>query len=216
MEKKYVLTDEVIDFYGHALHRIEAVRDFGKVKAGDKGGFIECEDNLSHEGNAWVCDDAKVCQSAVVKDNAIVWDNAVVMDRASVRGNARVGGRTQISENAVIYQDACIICDSSVSGSARVGFKAYIENAKISGRARVLGVASIKEQNQVLCFENILGDVLTFWRGRFGIIQAHSLKYGTVQELKTFKRRIRHNFKGKEKKVLLKACEMARLQIEGI
>ena len=41
MEKKYILTDDVIDFNSHTLHRIKAVRDFDCVKAGDLGGFIE-------------------------------------------------------------------------------------------------------------------------------------------------------------------------------
>ena len=51
--KKYEFTNKTIKIAGHTLHRIRAVRDFGDVKAGDLGGFIEKEDNLSHEGNVW-------------------------------------------------------------------------------------------------------------------------------------------------------------------
>ena len=54
MEKKYILTDDVIDFNVHTLHRIKAVRDFDYVKSGDLGGFIESEKNLDHDGDAWV------------------------------------------------------------------------------------------------------------------------------------------------------------------
>ena len=32
MEKKYKLTDEIIDFEGHKLHRIEALKDFSDVR----------------------------------------------------------------------------------------------------------------------------------------------------------------------------------------
>ena len=46
MEKKYKLTDETITFGFKTLHRIEALRSFGNVRKGDKGGFIESEDNL--------------------------------------------------------------------------------------------------------------------------------------------------------------------------
>ena len=60
MEKKYILTDDVIDFNGHNLHRIKAVRDFDCVKAGDLGGFIESEKTLDHDGNAWVFGNARV------------------------------------------------------------------------------------------------------------------------------------------------------------
>ena len=51
MEKKYILTDEIRAFYGKILHRIQAVRDFGNVKTGDLGGWIEKEENLSHGGH---------------------------------------------------------------------------------------------------------------------------------------------------------------------
>ena len=47
MEKKYRLTDETINVDGRILHRIEALKDFGNVKKGDKGGFVEKEENLS-------------------------------------------------------------------------------------------------------------------------------------------------------------------------
>lgn len=41
MEKKYRLTEETKTAYGVELHRIEALRDFGNVKAGDKGGWVQ-------------------------------------------------------------------------------------------------------------------------------------------------------------------------------
>lgn len=46
MEKKYELTDEILEVGGHVLHRIKALRDFGNVKKGDIGGWIECEDKM--------------------------------------------------------------------------------------------------------------------------------------------------------------------------
>ncbi|WP_375607463.1 MULTISPECIES: hypothetical protein [unclassified Bartonella] len=66
MEKKYELTDEKAEFKGVTLHRIRALRDFGKVKKGDLGGFIEKEKNLGHDGNCWVYDDAKVLERATI------------------------------------------------------------------------------------------------------------------------------------------------------
>ena len=51
MEKKYRLTEETINYNLKTLYRIEALKDFGDVKRGDKGGFIESENNLSHYGN---------------------------------------------------------------------------------------------------------------------------------------------------------------------
>lgn len=67
---KYRLTDEKKEWCGHILHRIEAVKDFADVKAGEKGGWIEQEENLSQEDNCWVYDNARVCGDAKVCDDA--------------------------------------------------------------------------------------------------------------------------------------------------
>ena len=48
--KKYEFTGKTANVGKHILHRIRALRDFGDVKAGDLGGFIESEGNLSHDG----------------------------------------------------------------------------------------------------------------------------------------------------------------------
>ena len=98
MGKKYILTDDVIDFNGHTLHRIKAVRDFDCVKAGDLGGFIESEKNLDHDGDAWVFGDAWVSGDAKVFDNAKVSDNARVFDNAMVSGDAMVSGNAWVHE----------------------------------------------------------------------------------------------------------------------
>lgn len=49
MEKKYILTEETKEVGGHILHKIQAVRDFGDVQKGDLGGWVESEENLSHD-----------------------------------------------------------------------------------------------------------------------------------------------------------------------
>ena len=78
--EKYKFTGETktidLPFGTVTLHRIKAVVEFGLVKVGDLGGWIEKEENLSHEENAWVCDNAWVCGNAKVYDNALVFVNA--------------------------------------------------------------------------------------------------------------------------------------------
>ena len=106
MEKKYKLTDETIEVEGKALYRIEALKDFCEIKKGDKGGFIESEDNLSHEGNAWVYDDACVSDNALVTDDACVSDNARVYNDARVCGNSRVYGTARVTDDACVCGNA--------------------------------------------------------------------------------------------------------------
>ena len=124
--KKYELTEETVTVYGKTLYRIRAVRDFGSVKTGEFGGYIEKEENLSHFGNAWIYGDARVFGNAWVYGDARVSENAWVYGDARVSGDARVYGDARVSENAWVYGDA------RVSGDARV-----FDNAWVYGNAEV-------------------------------------------------------------------------------
>ena len=86
--KKFEFTGETktisLFFRTATLHRIRAVAEFGLVKIGDLGGWIEKEENLSHGGKAWVCGDAEVWGNAKVCGDAEVWGNAKVCGDAKV------------------------------------------------------------------------------------------------------------------------------------
>lgn len=58
--KKYEFTGETKVIDDVTVHQIRALVDFSDVLAGDIGGWIEKEENLSHDGTAWVYDDARV------------------------------------------------------------------------------------------------------------------------------------------------------------
>ena len=90
MNEKYeLIKDPIINLY-----RIRALKDFSDIKAGTLGGYVENEDNLSHDGNAWiygnarVYGDAKVCGDSKVYDDAKVYGNACVCSDAKVCGDA--------------------------------------------------------------------------------------------------------------------------------
>ena len=101
--RKYeMLQDQTIEWRGRTLYRIRALRDFGDVHAGDVGGYIECERNLSQDGNAWVYDDARV------SGDARVYGNARVCGDARVYGNARVCDNAWVCGNALVCGDACV------------------------------------------------------------------------------------------------------------
>ena len=68
--KKYELTAEFIEKWGKKLFRIKALISFGSVEAGKLGGYVEKEDNLAQDGDAWVYGDAWVCGNARVYGNA--------------------------------------------------------------------------------------------------------------------------------------------------
>ena len=60
MGKHFKLTNETkINAFGITLYRIECTLDIKWAKVGDKGGWVETEDNIN--GNAWVSGNADYC-----------------------------------------------------------------------------------------------------------------------------------------------------------
>ena len=85
--KKYELTAEFIEKWGKKLFRIKALISFGSVEAGELGGYVEKEDNLAQDGDAWVYGNAEVC------GNARVYGDAEVCDDADYLLIGRIGSR---------------------------------------------------------------------------------------------------------------------------
>jgi len=82
MTKKYeLLKNDTIEHHGRTLYRIRALIDFGDVKAGDLGGYIQYEHNLSQKGICWI------------------YDNAIVYDNASVSSDDEVDEGTESKQN---------------------------------------------------------------------------------------------------------------------
>lgn len=131
--KKYeLLTNDSIEFNGHTLYRIRALKDFGDVKKGQLGGYIESRDNLYDFGTCWVYDNAKVFDKAVVTGHAKVYNNAVVYQSAIIRGSAKIKGNAIIYGNAIL-DEHCVICGQAhvygfakVSNSVCIGHNAHV------------------------------------------------------------------------------------------
>ena len=99
MKKYELMMDDSVEFLTtdnyYKLYRVRALRDFGNVKCGDIGGYVESEANLSHQGNAWVG------AAAQVYDNASISDDAIVYGWAKIFGNARICGDAMIDYGEV-------------------------------------------------------------------------------------------------------------------
>ena len=113
--KKYFMTADTIVVDGLKLSRIMAIRDFGNVKAGELGGYIYREWNLSHYDTCWVSDNAQVRGNAYVGGSAQVRDSAIVCDFAIVRDNATVRDRAIVGGYAIV-EDVFRVCGESILG----------------------------------------------------------------------------------------------------
>src|SRR5574344_2102262 len=161
-ENKYELTEETFWFLTHNLHRIKALKDFGDVKKGDLGGWIEKESNLSQDGNCWVYYYAKVfgdaevygsaqvygkaivCRNAEIWGNAKVYDNAQVYDNAEIRGNATVSDNARVYDHVQVYGSARIYDHACVTSNAKVFDNAWAyDSAVVCGDAKVYDNAQV-------------------------------------------------------------------------
>lgn len=162
--KKFEITDIAHEKYPF-LHRIRALRDVGPtVKAGDLGGFVEGEWNLSQEDeSSWIFHDAIAANMACVESGAILRDQAVVCGEARVRGNSIVADNARVEDHAVID-------GAWVDGFARVsghGMAFAITPSKfpvISGDSTIHGIVSgnirVTGEAVVLGDEKIVNEAL--------------------------------------------------------
>ena len=171
-KKKYELTSETIEFNSVTLHRIKALKNFSDVKAGDLGGWIEKEDNLSQMGDAWVYSNAKVYGNAKVFGNAKVYGNAVVCDNARVYGNSEVYGDAKVYDYAWVYDK------SSVHGNARIR-----DNAEVYNNAEICGNAVVCDDADYIVFKSFCSSKRYFtWTCSNNMWKAGCF-YGTGKEL---------------------------------
>ena len=162
IKRKYKLTNEVVHFEGKILHRIKALRNFGKVEKDDLGGFIESEYNLSHEGDCWIDDNSIVLNSAKICDNAKIINSTIknevligeyacicdskIEDSAKIYGDAKISD-SKIYQNAKVYKSA-IIMRSDIFGDATI--KGYIDYySKICGSTHISETAKIPQNSRI-------------------------------------------------------------------
>jgi carbonic anhydrase/acetyltransferase-like protein (isoleucine patch superfamily) len=140
MERKYKTESDPTS----GLLRIIALKDFADVKKGDFGGLIEKEENLSHEGDCWVYDNACVFGNAEVNDSVQVYNTAKIYGKACVSGNVRVFGAARVYGKAKVSGNAEVWEDAKIYGSAQIyGFAWVFENAKVYNNAKIFGSAQV-------------------------------------------------------------------------
>ena len=149
---KYELARDLptVNVTGVTLHRIRALRDVGPVvKAGDIGGYVQSETNLSQDGYAWAYEDS------MIYDRAHVSGDAMIMRRAIICDNARVSGRALIGDDAQAFSMAHAHGDSRVCGTARIH-----GNSEVSGRALISGDGRLSGNVHVCGSARVSGGVV--------------------------------------------------------
>lgn len=137
IQKKYKITQLSHPQYPW-LHRIQALKTINeRVGAGELGGFVQSEQNLSQEGECWIYDDAICCGEAVVKQDAELYDGAVAAGFSIITGDACMYDRAWAKGNCWI-QSGEVKDDAVVAGEAVIK-KAGKGSPLIAGNSRIYG-----------------------------------------------------------------------------
>lgn len=139
------------------LFRIRALRSFGRVRAGEHGGLVRNEKNLSHVGHCWIGPNAKAvdesrvsgdaqlrdyataCGSASVKGRAVLCDHFIVSEHALACGDFTGAGHARLAqyatgEGSATLQDWAIAAGNSVlRHNALVGGHSYVADSTVLG-----------------------------------------------------------------------------------
>lgn len=95
------------------------------VKAGDIGGWVSSESNLSQKGSCWVSPNSVVVEQAIVQDNAFLYGESILS------GNSIVGGRAEVTESVISG-------DSIVTGNAEVEMSTVQGASAIHGETKIV------------------------------------------------------------------------------
>ena len=155
------------------LYRVIALRDIFiedpqgrtvlQVARGDKGGWIESRNNLSHSGDSWVADTSKVFESASVYGDAQISGNPSIFGSAAVYGDAQISGSATIFGSAAVYGSASvsggIVKGGTLRGHATMTSGTVQGSALIKGHARISGGTA---KGGIICdYANISGGTVS-------------------------------------------------------
>lgn len=152
MSKKYELTGMTREFKGITLHRIRALQDFDDIKAGDLGGWVESEDNLTQTNNCWI-------HSGIVCDQAKVSGNAHIVD-SELRDNAHVYGRAYVI-GSIISGDAIIF-------GGKVEYATVSDHAEIFDEAKILGIQNNEDLTVINGHAEVYENAIVYFSSQIG------------------------------------------------
>ena len=159
---KYEITDITYEinnesFGVHTVHKIRALKDFGDVKKGDLGGWIEGKINLSQVGNCWVYDDSIVFGTGGIIDDATVSGHSIVYGHSHIGNSAKICGGSTVKHTSV---DGHALVDSkSITSYSNISDNAVVKNSSIQS-SEINGNAYLN--NSYACACTIGGNVVVW------------------------------------------------------
>ena len=178
---KYELIKESkIMFEGRDIYRIRALKDFNNVKAGDIGGWVCSEDNLSQEGDCWIYDKAKCLDKAKMYNEAKMYDNAVMLNNSIMYDNSKMFNKAKMFDKSIMCNNA-EMCGNATMYDSSIMYdnSKMFNNSKMYDEARMFDNAvmfndSIIYSNSRMCGNAAMYDTATMGKDK--------LLYGSINK----------------------------------
>lgn len=123
--KKFEVTNVNGSYHGKPVFRIKALKEFynpsfGFVHAGDFGGWVSSDKNLSQYGSCWIAGDAVVCENSRVIGSALVNSYAAICGKCLVKDHANIYGHARLFDSVIVAGDSAICGDAFLCGNMYV------------------------------------------------------------------------------------------------
>lgn len=174
MNKYEILTNDSIIYNDKTLYRIRLLKDIGNgdtFKAGEIGGYIENEFNLSQDGECWVDKNSKVIGNVKIYDNALINNSTVTNinnEESKIHGES-------IIVNATVNISGCDIYDN-----AKIIDINWLSNSKVYGDSCLLGTCLLLDDSEIkdvsLFDVSLAGSARIFKPNHYGKIDGFGLE----------------------------------------
>jgi hypothetical protein len=134
----------------YTVYRIIALKDFGLVKKGEKGGYIEKESNLSETGDCWIHTDSYACGNSEILGNAIVYGKSKIVD-SLISDFAKVYTTTAV--NSTIIDNAIVancMLEDILSANNTTLRHCILKHTLMAGSPYLENIIDLKDNNTII------------------------------------------------------------------
>lgn len=137
---------------GETVYQIQAIRDFGAVKAGELGGWVQGGRNLARRfGAAWVEAGSEVYGNGRVSGNAIVAQNSRIGPGVKISGDVVVANHSSLKGSGGSFRRILVLDHAELNhvtvstptseGRIEIGGHAVVQETTLQSFARQPGQA---------------------------------------------------------------------------
>jgi len=172
MKYELIDIDKNSNEYAHGLrYRVKALRDFSDIKAGDVGGFVTSEHNLSQNGDCWVYDDAKMFDNSEIHNDAKMHNNSEMHNNSKMLNNSEMFDSSKMHNNSKMYDSSKMYDNSKMrvnsemlgnsemhDNSEMVDNSEMFDNSEMRGNSKMRGDAKMHDNSRMYGDAKMIGD----------------------------------------------------------